>query len=209
MVRSLFALLFILIWTEGALAKPSSDFNSDGVTDFADYVLFAGHVGSAQGEPGFDSRFDLDNNGTIDLGDFELFAEVFGQGEFISKKALTPEELEALAKAYMTAGNWEAAERIYKSIIKAEDTPLATAKGMKKLGELYVKTDSLEKAETQFTKALGKYGDSKDYPIRLQMAGISAYLAVVKHKQGGKGSKYYTFKYLEKARSYFPPLPTE
>ena len=56
-----------------ATAKAASDFNSDGVTDFSDFFLFADAFG------GSDPRFDLDGSGSVDFADLFLFAEQFDQ----------------------------------------------------------------------------------------------------------------------------------
>lgn len=61
-------------------AMPSSigDFNDDGAVDFRDFLLFAGSFGRRQGEPTFESRFDLDADGAVAFGDFLLFVVAFG-----------------------------------------------------------------------------------------------------------------------------------
>ncbi len=56
-----------------ATAKPSPDFDGDGITGFSDFFLFAEAFG------GSDPRFDLDASGVVDFADFFLFAESFGQ----------------------------------------------------------------------------------------------------------------------------------
>ena len=56
-----------------ATAEATPDFNGDGLTDFADFFLFAEAFG------GSDPRFDLDASGSVDFADFFLFAESFGQ----------------------------------------------------------------------------------------------------------------------------------
>ena len=56
-----------------------SDFNGDGIVNFDDFFAFAQAFGTAQGQPGFDPKFDLDGNGKVDLDDFFLFAAAFGQ----------------------------------------------------------------------------------------------------------------------------------
>lgn len=54
-------------------------FNEDLVVDFEDFFLFADHFGARLQNPGFDSRFDLDQDGTVGFGDFFRFADNFGQ----------------------------------------------------------------------------------------------------------------------------------
>ena len=55
-----------------ATARPTPDFDGDGVTGFSDFFLFAEAFG------GKDPRFDLDGSGSVDFADFFLFAEHFG-----------------------------------------------------------------------------------------------------------------------------------
>ena len=59
--------------TFSAIAKATPDFDGDGVTNFADFFLFADAFG------GTDPRFDLDGSGVVDFGDFFIFADAFGQ----------------------------------------------------------------------------------------------------------------------------------
>ena len=56
-----------------ALAEATPDFDGDGVTNFADFFLFADAFGTT------DARFDLDGSGVVDFGDFFIFADAFGQ----------------------------------------------------------------------------------------------------------------------------------
>ena len=55
------------------------DFDGNGAVNFDDFFAFAGAFGTAQGQAGFDARFDMDRSGRVDLDDFFLFAEVFGR----------------------------------------------------------------------------------------------------------------------------------
>ena len=61
----------------GALPK-TSDFNGDSVVGFPDFLLFVEQFGKTTLEAGFDIRFDLLEDGRIDLVDFLRFARVFG-----------------------------------------------------------------------------------------------------------------------------------
>ena len=66
--------------TVTASAGPKTpDFNLDGIVDFHDFILFAQAFGKKQGDPGFDSKFDLDDDGSIGFSDFLQFAQKFGQ----------------------------------------------------------------------------------------------------------------------------------
>ena len=59
--------------TFSSVAEATPDFDGDGVTNFADFFLFADAFGST------DARFDLDGSGVVDFGDFFIFADAFGQ----------------------------------------------------------------------------------------------------------------------------------
>ena len=58
-------------------ASTAGDFDGDGDTDFSDFFLLADHFGSREGDPDFDSVFDLNGDGAIGLTDFFLFADYF------------------------------------------------------------------------------------------------------------------------------------
>ena len=57
--------------TSRSATATAADFDGDGMTDFADFFLFADHFGSN------DARFDLDGSGVTDFADFFLFADHF------------------------------------------------------------------------------------------------------------------------------------
>ena len=79
--KKLFVSIFILpfVFVVHAGATPSPDFNSNGVVDIPDFLMFLDNFGLRQGDPGFDSRFDLDGDGIIGVGDFTIFADNFGK----------------------------------------------------------------------------------------------------------------------------------
>ena len=54
------------------------DFNGDCVVNFPDFVLFARHFGSSQGDPDFDPIFDLNGDGSVNFPDFIIFVRHFG-----------------------------------------------------------------------------------------------------------------------------------
>lgn len=56
-----------------------SDFDSDGLVGFSDFLLFAQAFGTSSSDTNFDPRFDLNNSGTVDFADFLSFAQAFGQ----------------------------------------------------------------------------------------------------------------------------------
>lgn len=58
--------------------RRAGDFDGNGAVNFDDFFAFAGAFGTAQGQAGFDARFDMDGNGRVEFNDFFVFAEVFG-----------------------------------------------------------------------------------------------------------------------------------
>jgi hypothetical protein len=58
------------------------DFDGDGVITDADFDLFAGVFGLAEGDPNFDPKFDLDEDGQITLVDMQMLVDLAdGQGD--------------------------------------------------------------------------------------------------------------------------------
>ncbi len=53
--------------------EAKSDFDGNGVIEFADFLLFVGAFGSSE------SQFDIDGNGSVDFPDFLMFVSVFGK----------------------------------------------------------------------------------------------------------------------------------
>ena len=60
-------------------AKPTPDFDGDGLVGFADFLRFAFHFGLSQGNEAYEAKYDLDGDSTIGFGDFLLFANAFGK----------------------------------------------------------------------------------------------------------------------------------
>lgn len=56
-----------------------ADFSGNGVVDFQDFILFAQHMNTIQGDSKYNAQFDLDGNGAVDFPDFLAFVKVFGQ----------------------------------------------------------------------------------------------------------------------------------
>lgn len=56
-----------------------SDFDSDGLVGFSDFLLFAQAFGTSSSDANFDPRFDLNDSGTVDFADFLSFAQAFGE----------------------------------------------------------------------------------------------------------------------------------
>jgi hypothetical protein len=61
-----------------AAGDATSDFDSNGRVDFADFLLFAAAFGRSSEDPSFDARFDLSGNLRIDFEDVLIFAAAFG-----------------------------------------------------------------------------------------------------------------------------------
>ena len=53
--------------------EAKSDFDGNGVIEFADFLLFVGAFGSSE------AQYDIDRNGTVDFPDFLLFVSAFGK----------------------------------------------------------------------------------------------------------------------------------
>ena len=56
----------------------ASDFDSNGVVDFTDFLLFVSHYGFEQNQPQYAIQYDLDRNAVIDFSDFLIFVQSFG-----------------------------------------------------------------------------------------------------------------------------------
>ena len=54
-----------------------ADFDSSGMVDFTDFLLFAQGFGKSTGQDGFDAKLDLDGSGTVDFPDFLQFVSAF------------------------------------------------------------------------------------------------------------------------------------
>ena len=65
-----------LTFYEGTACR--SDFDAEGDVDFQDLLLLASAFGGAQGDDGFVIDRDLDDDGAIGLGDFDILASDFG-----------------------------------------------------------------------------------------------------------------------------------
>ena len=57
---------------------PSPDFDGDGRVGFSDFLTFAEHFGTRQGDVGYDAQFDLDGDGETGFSDFIAFASQYG-----------------------------------------------------------------------------------------------------------------------------------
>ena len=53
--------------------EAKSDFDGNGIIDFADFLLFVSAFGSSE------SQYDIDGNGAVDFTDFLMFVQVFGK----------------------------------------------------------------------------------------------------------------------------------
>ena len=53
--------------------EAKSDFDGNGIINFADFLLFVSAFGSS------DAQYDIDGNGSVDFPDFLMFVQVFGK----------------------------------------------------------------------------------------------------------------------------------
>ncbi len=60
-------------------APHSSDFNGNGLVDFADFVLFVAGFGYVAGDAKYVPGLDLDSDGRIGFADFVILANSFGR----------------------------------------------------------------------------------------------------------------------------------
>ena len=82
-VPLIFAVLGVLSLNQLLMAQSrDADFDSNGIVEFGDFIVFAKAFGSNQ------STFDLDGNGRVDFPDFVLFAKQYGDGKPESTSAL-------------------------------------------------------------------------------------------------------------------------
>ena len=68
----------IAVNTSGDDTAPSPDFDGDRRVGFTDFLIFAEHFGTRQGDGQYDARIDLNSDGAIGFTDFLIFAEAFG-----------------------------------------------------------------------------------------------------------------------------------
>ena len=85
LVKSAGLPLEVITGTTGG--QVSTDFNSDGKTDFVDFFLFADAYG------GTDAKFDLDGSGTVDFVDFFQFVDAFDSSARAKLLAMAQEML--------------------------------------------------------------------------------------------------------------------
>ena len=80
--------LLIVVSVGLVVAEQKADFNGDGQVNFTDFYLFCEQFGLAQGEPGFDARFDLDKSGEVDFSDFTALKRSFNTQVAAAKVAM-------------------------------------------------------------------------------------------------------------------------
>lgn len=68
---------FLFSGTGSVQVTSSIDFDSSGLADFRDFLLFAASFGRADGQSGFDGRFDLNANGSVEFGDLVILSGIF------------------------------------------------------------------------------------------------------------------------------------
>lgn len=65
--------------TVDGLTSLLGDFNGDCVVNLADFLLFAAHFGTNDGDPNWDPLFDLDSDGQVGFSDFLIFIRNWGK----------------------------------------------------------------------------------------------------------------------------------
>ena len=70
--------LFLYLGHSAQAAKPS-DFNGDGKVDLSDAKQLTQAYGKSKGEPGYDSKLDLDDDGVIGFEDVLIFSSAYGK----------------------------------------------------------------------------------------------------------------------------------
>ena len=73
-----FALLIVFVPLVAVFAGVIGDFTGDGEVHIDDFLAFARHYGTSQGDSAFDSAFDLNGDGQVGFPDFVTFVSNFG-----------------------------------------------------------------------------------------------------------------------------------
>ena len=100
----LFIALFESLALQASVASssdPNFDFDGSGIVDFPDFVLFASHFGTSQGDGRYEAKYDLDADGAIGFVDFVIFAGNFGKAVSTSTRGIcdrTPQVRDAILK---------------------------------------------------------------------------------------------------------------
>tara|TARA_Y100000588_G_scaffold336067_1_gene376632 strand:- start:6006 stop:7178 length:1173 start_codon:yes stop_codon:yes gene_type:complete len=68
---------FLFSGTGSVLVSTSIDFDESGETDFRDFLLFAAAFGTLSTQAGFDGRFDLNADGSVEFGDLVILSGIF------------------------------------------------------------------------------------------------------------------------------------
>ena len=94
--------LLIVVSVGLVVAEQKADFNGDGQVNFTDFYLFCEQFGLAQGEPGFDARFDLDKNGEVDFSDFTALKRSFNTHVAAAKVAMQAQAQTGVARTLVS-----------------------------------------------------------------------------------------------------------
>jgi hypothetical protein len=68
-----------VIVTSSSTLCHAADFNGNGKVDLLDVSMFDLHFGYSAGDPHYNSVYDLNNDGTVNIYDLVLLAQVYGQ----------------------------------------------------------------------------------------------------------------------------------
>ncbi len=70
-------------------APPSLDFDSSGIVDFPDFLMFVSAFGSEEGQDKYEAKYDLNSDGKIAFDDFLILTDNFGKN-VVAQKSPTP-----------------------------------------------------------------------------------------------------------------------
>ena len=65
---------------------PTPDFDGNGQVNFADFMALANKIGPGQGRGSYEVKYDLDGDGIVGMGDFEVFMARFSDSKFDDAK---------------------------------------------------------------------------------------------------------------------------
>ena len=65
---------------------PTPDFDGNGQVNFADFMALANKIGPGQGRGSYEVKYDLDGDGIVGMGDFEVFMSRFSDSKFDAAK---------------------------------------------------------------------------------------------------------------------------
>ena len=71
-----FAVFAVLVaMHQPVAAQNNADFDGDGTVGFADFLAFAAHFDTRQGDGRYQAKYDLNSDGAIDFADFPALCQ--------------------------------------------------------------------------------------------------------------------------------------